>query len=307
MPRKKPRAPSTIVKPKRATRFKAGRKSGELALSRLVSLESAGIEPPRVLLVVAHPDDECIGAGALLADIPDAMIVHVTDGAPRADGAARKRGFASRDAYAAARREEVVNALAHIGIPETRIRCLGFVDGEATLRLVELCHDVIDLILELGPEILLTHPYEGGHTDHDATAFAVHMATGILRREGVASPVVLEHTSYHSRNGKRVRAKFLPRKNVPEMAHGLSPDAQMLKLRMFEEFLSQRDCLREFPIEVERFRVAPRYDFTSPPHEGTLDYERFCTTICGDEWRARASRALDLLRARGRVTPPPVM
>ena len=304
MPRKSRTAPTLIIKPKRASRFKAGRKSGELALQRLVS--PAAAEPPRVMVIVAHPDDECIGAGALLADVPEATIVHVTDGAPRANAAARKRGFANRDAYAEARREEVVNALAHVGIPESRIRCLGFVDGEATLRLVELCHDVIDLLLELEPEIVLTHPYEGGHTDHDATAFAVHMATGILRREGVASPVVLELTSYHQRDGRRVRSRFLPRKNLPERVLGLTPDTQMLKLRMFEEFLSQRDCLREFPVEAERFRVAPRYDFTSPPHEGTLDYERFCTTICGEEWRARASRALDLLRARGRVTPPPL-
>lgn len=304
MPKKKPGVPN-LVKPSRASRFKAGRKSGELALARLVTLDGpAAIQPPRVLVVVAHPDDECIGAAALLADMPDAAVIHVTDGAPRANGAARKRGFPNRDAYAQARREEVVKALSLVGIPESQIRCLGFVDGEATLRLVELCHDVIDLILELDPEIVLTHPYEGGHTDHDATAFAVHMAIGILRREGVASPVVLEQTSYHHRNGKRVRARFLPKKHVPERELSLTPEAQLLKLQMFEEFVSQRDCLREFPVEVERFRVAPRYDFTSPPHEGTLDYERFCATICGDEWRFRASRALDLLRARGRVTPP---
>ena len=141
------------------------------------------------------------------------------------------------------------------------------------------------------------------HTDHDATAFAVHMACGILRREGVASPIILELTSYHQRNGKRVRSSFLPRKGVPEASLELNPDSQLLKARMFEAFVSQRDCLREFPLTSERFRVAPRYDFTLPPHEGTLDYERFCATICGEEWRVRASRALDLLRAKGRVTP----
>ena len=197
----------------------------------------------------------------------------------------------------------MVQALKLVDIPEDRVRCLGFVDGEATLRLVELCHDVIDLLLEHQPEVVLTHPYEGGHTDHDATAFAVHLACGILRREGVPGPTILELTSYHQRNGKRVRSAFLPRKGVPERALELDPDAQLLKARMFEAFVSQRDCLREFPLTTERFRVAPRYDFTQPPHEGTLDYERFCATICGEEWRARASRALDLLRARGRVTP----
>lgn len=302
MPRKRLSAPGLIV-PKRKSRFKLGRKTGEQVLERLVAADPLAFEPPSVAVIVAHPDDEAIGAGVLLGDVPDAVVVHVTDGAPRSSATVRRRGFKTREAYAEARRAEVVHALALVGMSEDQIRCLGFVDGEATLRLVELCHDVIDLILELEPEVVLTHPYEGGHTDHDATAFAVHMACGILRREGVAGPIILELTSYHQRNGKRVRSSFLPRKGVPERSLELNSDAQLLKAKMFEEFVSQRDCLREFPLVSERFRVAPRYDFTQPPHEGTLDYERFCATICGEEWRARASRALDLLRARGRVTP----
>jgi len=302
VPKKRLSGAALIIKPKR-TRFKAGRKTGEQALDRLIALGPVDVVPPRVAVIVAHPDDEAIGAGVLLAEIPDAVVVHVTDGAPRSSATVRRRGFKTREAYAEARRAEVVNALKLVGIPEESIRCLNFVDGEATLRLVELCHDVIDLLLELEPEVVLTHPYEGGHTDHDATAFAVHLACGIMRREGVASPIILELTSYHQKNGKRVRSAFLTRKGVPERSLELDNDAQLLKARMFEAFVSQRDCLRDFPLQAERFRVAPRYDFTQPPHEGTLDYERFCATICGDEWRVRASRALDLLRARGRVTP----
>jgi len=286
----------------RDARFRLSHKRAEETLDRLITEEPTGA-PPRVLLVAAHPDDEAIGAGALLHALPDVIVVHVTDGAPADNRVARRKGFANRDEYAAARHREVVDALSLVGIDETRIRNFGFVDGQASFHLVDLSHQLIDLLLEFDPEVVLTHPYEGGHTDHDATAFAVHMACGILRREGVASPIILELTSYHQRNGRRVRSTFLPRKGVPERALELNPDEQLLKAHMFEEFVSQRDCLRDFPLVTERFRVAPRYDFTQPPHEGTLDYERFCATICGEEWRARASRALDLLRARGRVTP----
>lgn len=302
MPKKKrvAGAPNVITRPRRVSRFKMGSKAGQQALNWLVANGPGSLDPPRTVLIVAHPDDEAIGAGALLADLPHAVVVHVTDGAPRHDRAARKRGFVNRDAYAEARRNEVVAALRLVGVPEERIRCLGFVDGEATLRLVELCHDVIDLMLDLEPEIVLTHPYEGGHTDHDATAFAVHLACGILRREGVQAPVVLELTSYHQRKGKRVRNQFLARPNVPVVSVDLHAEAQLLKVRMFEEFASQRDCLSEFPVHVERFRIAPRYVFTAPPHEGQLDYERFCSTICGDEWRARAGKALEMLRTRTR-------
>ena len=35
---------------------------------------------------------------------------------------------------------------------------------------------------------------------------------------------------------------------------------------------------------------------------GPLNYERYCSTICGDEWRARAEKALELLRSQNRAT-----
>ena len=304
MPKKRRSSAGVIVRRSSGARFKLGRARAEQVLEQLVADHDARLEPPRVAVIVAHPDDEAIGAGILLEGLPGTVVTHVTDGAPRDQRAARRRGFRNRDAYAEARRAEVISALRLVGIEESQIRCFGFVDGEATYRLVELCHRVIDLLIELQPDVVLTHPYEGGHTDHDATAFAVHLACGILRREGVTAPVVLELTSYHNANGKRARSRFIERPNVPVRELGLTPEEQLLKLRMFEQFVSQRDCLSAFPVEAERFRLAPRYVFTAPPHEGELDYERYCSIICGEEWRARAGAALDVLRARHRQDRP---
>ena len=285
---------------RRDPRFRLSQKRAEETLDRLVADEITG-PPPRVLLVAAHPDDEAIGAGALLHELPDVVVVHVTDGAPADNRVARRKGFANRDEYAAARHREVVEALSLVGIKEDRIRSLGFVDGQASFHLVDLSHKIIDLLIDFDPEVVLTHPYEGGHTDHDATAFAVHLACGILRREGFDAPTVIEFTSYHNRNGRRVRGAFIPFPDVLERAVDLLAGDQALKVKMFARFTSQRDCLRQFPITVERFRIAPRYSFTVPPHEGQLDYERYCSSICGDEWRQRAENALELLRARRRA------
>ena len=56
-----------------------------------------------------------------------------------------------------------------------------------------------------------------------------------------------------------------------------------------------------FALGFAVFMLAPRYVFTAPPHDGTLDYERYCTTITGAEWRANAEKALHVLRAKRRI------
>ncbi len=185
----------------------------------------------------------------------------------------------AREEYARARRREVVNALAHVGITPDRCRDFGYVDCEASMQLLELVFDVADLMDEVRPDVVLTHPYEGGHSDHDATAFAVHLASGILRRDNVRTPLVLELTSYHNYSGTRRVFNFLPFTGAEERTIQLTDAEKCLKKRMYQEFASQRQVLERFPIDLERFRPAPRYLFTKAPHEGQLDYERFCTII----------------------------
>jgi N-acetylglucosamine malate deacetylase 2 len=160
------------------------------------------------------------------------------------------------------------------------------------------------LIDEVQPDVVLTHPYEGGHSDHDATAFAVHLAAGVLRREGGKAPIICELTSYHGADGKRVRGRFIPRDGVHVRTIVLNEQERALKRDMFKAFESQRKVVDSFSVQVERFRVAPRYLFTEPPHTGVLDYERYCVSITGHEWREMAASALELLRARKRWSAP---
>ncbi len=267
-------------------------------LDELLAQVAAGGTEKRVVVMVAHPDDEAIGAGALLRGIPGAVVVHLTDGAPAADEYAQLKGFVSRADYAAARRREVVTALQVMGIPEESVRGLGFVDGELAWNLVAVCHAVMGVIDELKPDVILTHPYEGGHSDHDSVAFAVHMASGILQCEGAAAPVVLELTSYHNYNGRRRVFDFLPLGGEVARTYRLTTELRWLKRRMYSQFTSQQAVLETFPIAVERFRCAPRYLFTVPPHDGQLDYELRCRKISGAQWRDQAESALRALRSR---------
>lgn len=243
-----------------------------------------------VVVVAAHPDDETIGAGGLLAHLPEPWVVHVTDGAPpdrRWWGAPEAP---SREAYARLRADELGRALGLAGVAPERRRALGRVDQGASRDLAALADEVEALLRELRPGVVLTHPYEGGHPDHDATAFAVHAARARLGEEG-AAPRVVEFTSYHARGGGVAVSGFLSGgRDVVTLS--LSPSDQERKQRMMECFVSQRETLAPFPVSAERFRLAPAYDFTRAPHPGPLHYERFDWGVTGPEWRARAAGAL---------------
>ena len=74
----------------------------------------AGHEPivSRLLIVVAHPDDETLALGGQISRLRDALLVHLTDGAPRDGEDARGSGFTEKlQDYAAARQNELAAAL----------------------------------------------------------------------------------------------------------------------------------------------------------------------------------------------------
>src|ERR1043165_7343474 len=66
----------------------------------------------------------------------------------------------------------------------------------------------------------------------------------------------------------------------------LSPAQRDFKQRMFACYRTQSYVLKNFSIRAERFRRAPRYDFSRPPHPGTLFYERCGAIITGASWLA---------------------
>lgn len=250
--------------------------------------------PPAVLLVAAHPDDEVIGAGARLCSLPSTRVVHVTDGSPRWLDDARRAGCETREEYARLRRSELHAALALAGCDPQSSIALEFVDGEAALELPRLTRALAAILLETHPEIVLTHPYEGGHPDHDAAAFAARTALALLDRAGAPRPLLVEMTSYHAGPEGVVCGRFLP--GSPEEAIiSLDPAARRRKMALIDCYASQRHLLGGFPVDAERFRVAPRYDFTAPPHRGALYYESQPWGWSGERFRKLAAECLDEL------------
>ncbi len=250
----------------------------------------------RIALIVAHPDDETLGLGAQMARMPGLTIAHATDGAPRDLGDAARRGFASADAYAAARREELEAAVALAGIPADALLGLGFADQDACNNLVPLALTLAEFIAERRFEVILTHAYEGGHPDHDAIAFAVSEAVRLLAaRSRTEAPLVVEMPYYRLGPEGLIAQSFPPDPAAPELALWLTPAERAMKRRMYDAHASQAEVLAGFPIACERFRVAPRHDFDALPNGGLLNYERFEWGLTGERWLALVAQARSTL------------
>jgi LmbE family N-acetylglucosaminyl deacetylase len=263
-------------------------------ISNHAKLFGAGLpaNKPSCLVIVAHPDDEIVGAGCLLSRLDRVVVIHLTG-----DGTSTELEEVENLEI---RKEECIAALSIAQVPRERVVDLDLAD--LPYHLTDLTKTVTSHLQRVSPEIVLTHAYEGGHPDHDATAFASHASLKLLQDSGIRPPVLFEMALHPSTDGQGKVIDFLP--NSSKEITTLVPDreARDLKRKMYACFETQRDVLESSPLGPERFRESPDYDLRVPSYDERLHYENFYDDITLDKWQSLASEALRELFGTEAVT-----
>jgi LmbE family N-acetylglucosaminyl deacetylase len=229
----------------------------------------------RVLVLVAHADDESVGYGALLQKMREAVVVIATDCAPR-DKYFWER-FGSREAYAAVRRDEARSAMRLAGVHELVLLAEEderLEDQRLFQNLAEAYSLLEKLVERVRPETIATLAYEGGHPDHDSCS-----VLGARLGEQFDVPVWEAPLYSRASAGVNTGIRGEPRlqqfvcETGEEVAVQIDPGELGKKRAMCAQYASQGDFLQTFDAQREVVRPQVKYDYAEPPHAGPTNYE----------------------------------
>jgi len=224
----------------------------------------------RTLVLVAHPDDECIAFGALLQRMREPLVVFATNGSPADPYFWQAHG--SREAYAALRRREALESMRAAGVKDVIFLAdlpggEALVDQELFRNLWPAFDLLADIIRRRMTSALLTLAYEGGHPDHDSCSF---LAAQLAK---LAALPCWEAPLYHRNgDGSGTFQEFITRSENELDVHP-TPQEEEQKRAMCRAYPSQGDFLSHFGVSREIVRPQLAYDYTRPPHEGKANYE----------------------------------
>lgn len=216
----------------------------------------------RVLVIAAHPDDESLGAGGLVArctaaGVPTSVLV-LTDG----DASHPRSPTHTRAALGERRRRESVVAAAALGVAGARLTHLGIADGTVGAHEDDVVAAIVDLLGD-GRDALLVAPYRhDGHPDHEAAGRAAAIAAVRTDARLLEYPIWLLHAAEPSRLGDdqlvhlALDADERAAKDRAIAAH--ASQVHPLSDEPGDEVLLGEHVLERFRGPIERYVVAPR-------------------------------------------------
>jgi LmbE family N-acetylglucosaminyl deacetylase len=221
----------------------------------------------RILVLVAHPDDEVVACAAAIGRAKEAgaevFAAYLTDGCLARETLWPWRRKRHGD-NVARRRAEGEEAAARLGI-----KPLGWALRPARGLWRELpgaYAEVRAAVETCRADQIWVPAYEGGNPDHDALN-----ALGRLFTDDLS---VLEFSEYNFCGGK-TRAQQFPFPDGSEHTIRLTPEERERKRGLLSLYASERQNLNYVGIDCECFRPLAAYDYSRSPHPGILWYARF--------------------------------
>jgi LmbE family N-acetylglucosaminyl deacetylase len=165
----------------------------------------------RLLVVAPHPDDETIATGALIQQVRAAggevriVLLTAGDNNPWPQRWLERRwriGPAERQRWARRRSEELLHALAMLGISPPALQTLGWPDMGVTDMLLHATDDAVATLTEaidrFSPDLIVLPSLHDHHPDHSAAHVLVRLALA-----GRAEPPTLFTYLVHGDAGSR--------------------------------------------------------------------------------------------------------
>ncbi len=238
----------------------------------------------RVLVLVAHADDESVGYGALLQKMREAVVVIATDCSPR-DQYFWGR-FGSRERYGEVRRDEArramelakVRELVWLAEENSRLE-----DQRLFLNLAAAYEQLQRLVKRVKPEAIATLAYEGGHPDHDSCSvlgwklgqeFGLPVWEAPLYSREYEDELAGGADSKLGGKGKMRLQRFICENDGQVMVE-IGAEESEVKRAMCAQYASQGDFLQTFDAGREVVRPQVKYMYERAPHEGPTNYEQW--------------------------------
>jgi LmbE family N-acetylglucosaminyl deacetylase len=234
------------------------------------------------LFIFAHPDDEALGASALLSrNSTTSEIVFVSDGMPAKKTDPEYYPPYTKfpefgDAYKKYRQKEAQNSMTCLGISPDKIHFLDYPDSGLINFIEDVVKSIEKLITENSFENLYTHAYEGGHIDHDLVCFAVWKAVQNTKN---SVKQIFEIPLYHFENGEYNHNMPLTSQKHIAQNLVLTKEETRKKFLAISSYISQREDTQYFDKQSPEYQIqhSPKsgiQKFQKQPHTGRLQYEK---------------------------------
>ncbi len=221
----------------------------------------------RILLLVPHPDDEVVACAAAIgraqqqgAEIFACYLTHGCIARETLWPWQRKH----HDQYVATRCTEAEHVAALLNI--TPVGWSSRPARHLWQNLPVIHEEVKQTIVTHNIDQFWVPAYEGGNADHDGL--------NALAQKFTKSVSILEFAEYNFYQG-RTHSQAFPYPNGTEHILTLTPEECAKKRTALKLYASERSNLNYVDVTREAFRPLAQYNYSQPPHPGTLWYARF--------------------------------